>query len=316
MMYRAYGRFVESDRALPELDVVPSALPDLHIRWNAGVHPPVDAHWSTLWRFSDGEPWVTVARTGDDRYLRFGRFADFRVSNGEIAVAPRGRAAEATIRHLLLDQALPLALAAGGDLVLHASAVCIAGRAVLLAGEAGAGKSTLAALLAREGWPVLADDGVLLEGSAPVLAIPSYPGLRLFADSCGAAQVDVHDGDVAEYTRKRRVVPRAHPSLFQSASVPVGRVYVLEAGAELGFERLSQRDAVVHLVQHTYRADTEERSGLAAQLDAIARVGSELEAWRLTYPRDLSRAADVAREAAAHAGGRTAAARPQPARHL
>src|SRR4030095_13720757 len=114
-----------------------------------------------------------------------------------------------TIRHLVLDQALPLALAATGALVVHASAVAIGGRAILLAGRAGAGKSTLAAFLAGHRMQVLADDGALLDGGpAEVRVLPSYPGLRLYRDSAAAAALDVTGStDVAAYTKKRRIVP-------------------------------------------------------------------------------------------------------------
>jgi hypothetical protein len=51
----------------------------------------------------------------------------------------------------------------GRYLVHAAGAVDPVGRAWLLAGDSGSGKSTLAYALARRGWRVLGDDGVLLE---------------------------------------------------------------------------------------------------------------------------------------------------------
>lgn len=302
MIYRAYGRSIESDHPLPELEAADAARAEFRVVWDARVHVPAGASWTTLWRFSDGEPWVTVARTSSARHLRFGRFAEFRVSDGLIEIAPRGRVAVSTLRHLLLDQALPLALAASGALVLHASAVCVGGRAVLFIGEAGSGKSTLAALLARRGCPVLADDGVLLEQSAGgIRAVPSYPGLRLFPDPSAAALIDQADAEVAEYTRKRRILAAADPGLFRASPAPVGRAYMLSPGGETAFERLSMRDAAMAIVQHAYRVDIEERTELEAQLNLIARSASALDVWRLTYPRSWATAADVSRAIAAHA---------------
>jgi hypothetical protein len=51
-----------------------------------------------------------------------------------------------------------------GRYYIHAAgAVDPEGRAVLLAGDSGSGKSTLAYALARSGWTILGDDGVLIE---------------------------------------------------------------------------------------------------------------------------------------------------------
>lgn len=303
MMYRAYGRVLESDQALPELETAAAPCADLRLIWDARVHAPPDVRWATLWRFSDGEPWVTAARASNTHHFRFARFAEFRVSPSLIEMAPRGRVDDSTLRHLLLDQVLPLALASQGALVLHASAVSVDGRAVLFAGRAGAGKSTLAALLARDGAPVLADDGVLLEESQDgvLQAVPSYPGLRLFPDSSAAVHLDAPAAHLAGYTRKRRVVAASEPGLFRSTPAPLGRIYVLSPGPDLAIDRVSRRDAAMAIVRHAYRADIEDPLGLRQQLDGIARCSGALDVWALTCPRDFSRAAEVARAIAAHA---------------
>jgi len=302
MMYLAYGRVLESDQALPELDAASAVRADIRLVWDATVHAPAGLRWTTLWRFSSGEPWVTTARAPNAHHFRFGGLAEFRVSASLIEMAPRGRVTGATLRHLLLDQALPLALASRGALVVHASAVSVEGRAVLFAGRAGAGKSTLAALLAREGATILADDGVLLEESAGGLrAVPSYPGLRLFSDSSAAAALTLAGPERGDDFTKRRVVDATKPEMFQSAAAPLGRIYVLSEGPALSIDRVSRRDAAMEIVRHAYRADVEDPLVLRRQLDAIAGFSASLDVWILTRPRDFSKAREVARAVAAHA---------------
>jgi hypothetical protein len=300
--YRAYGRVIASDRPLPELERLDgSPPPDLTVAWKPCAPPAAPARWTTLWRFSTGEPWVTTSVRDGVRYVRFGRYLDCAFSDGGIDVVPRGYAADTTLRHLILDQALPLALAARGSLVVHASAVADGTRAILLAGRAGTGKSTLAALLARSGLRVLADDGVLVERSgAGIRAVPSYPGLRVYRDSAAAAGVETGETtEVAEYTRKLRVFAAGRPPDAPAESITMAAIYVLEpGGTSLGLRELSRRDAAVALVAHTYRADPTDRAALEAQLDEIVRLAPPV--WQLSFPRGLARAADVASLVAAH----------------
>ena len=304
MMYRAYGRVIDSHRPLPELEPDASgAAPDLSLSWNVRQRVPVDARWSTLWRFSTGEPWVTTSRSNDMRFLRFGRFADCCISTRRIDVSPRGHTGGATLHHLVLDQALPLALASAGALVVHASAVAVPAGAILMAGNAGAGKSTLAALLAVRGWRVLADDGVLLEPArgGPIVA-PSYPGLRLYRDSAAAAGLDITTStSVAEYTRKMRVLPPNGPSVADGASRPLAAIYTLSPGGadSIGIQELSRRDAAVEVLRHAYRVDVADRAALEAQMDSVAALARPV--WRVSYPRDLALADRVAAAIADHA---------------
>jgi hypothetical protein len=75
---------------------------------------------------------------------------------------------------LFVAQVLPFAAVVRGLEVLHASAVVVDGRAVVLAGRAGAGKSATAAALRRRGAAFLADDVVALEGKGEALI--AHPG--------------------------------------------------------------------------------------------------------------------------------------------
>jgi hypothetical protein len=73
---------------------------------------------------------------------------------------PAGR--EGDWQRLLVGQVLPLLAALRGLHVIHASAVSLGDTAIALAGASGAGKSRLAAELARAGHPMLAEDVLAL----------------------------------------------------------------------------------------------------------------------------------------------------------
>lgn len=77
-----------------------------------------------------------------------------------------------------------ITLASRGILPLHASTVVLDGKAWLIAGNAGAGKSTLAAELLSAGAQLLADDLTpLLPGPQP-LVWRGRPAMRLHPETC------------------------------------------------------------------------------------------------------------------------------------
>jgi len=80
----------------------------------------------------------------------------------------------------LLGPVLGFVLRLRGITCLHASAISVGDRAVVLLGPAGAGKSTTAAAFAKLGYPVLSDDVLALsDQNTTFLAQPAYPHLHL-----------------------------------------------------------------------------------------------------------------------------------------
>ena len=94
------------------------------------------------------------------------RTADARlwVDNGRLVRGTGYEGATAHVRQELARVGAIVRLRQRGRYLVHAAgAVDPGGRAWLLAGDSGSGKSTLAYALARAGWTILGDDGVLIE---------------------------------------------------------------------------------------------------------------------------------------------------------
>src|SRR6185437_3943228 len=84
--------------------------------------------------------------------------ARFLLTDGrEIAFEPEPGAYDADIPIFLLGTVFGILLHQREEIVLHASAVRVNGRAILFCGASGAGKSTLAAVLAQRGLPLITD---------------------------------------------------------------------------------------------------------------------------------------------------------------
>ncbi|MDE3154721.1 MAG: hypothetical protein KGN76_06440 [Acidobacteriota bacterium] len=298
--YRLADLVMASNRPLPELVETGGEPAD----WTFVAHPSQTAaprgHWFHQWRLPSRRLWLSLGRAAGGEYLlRFHHLADFELDVGErrIACHPTGGTAPATIRHLLLDQVMPLVLGTPPRLALHASAVRTPQGVVAFVGPAGAGKSTLAAALGRSGWDVMADDCLIVEtmGAGAVQAVPSYQGLRLWQDSLRALYAGPRPRGrrVAGYTRKQRLDAAAAGLTFCSAPAPLARLYVLgrsrRTAPAVQVERLSPREAVIELLRFTFHLDVEDRPAVVARFDRAARIAERVSIRRLRFQPDLNR---------------------------
>jgi energy-coupling factor transporter ATP-binding protein EcfA2 len=174
--------------------------------------------------------------------------------------------------HRIVSSVVGTLLAMRGDLVLHASAVAVGGRAVVFCGPTGRGKSTLALALGQAGHPVLGEDGVAidLERGEPV-AFPGARGIRV--RSRGA------DG-----SRRTNLVEDPAPG--EPPPCPVAAVVLLdERGEELSIEPLPAARGVALLTPNLTHSGG--RESIAAAFGRLARLLGTVPAFRASLPEDL-----------------------------
>jgi len=169
-------------------------------------------------------------------------------------------AADAAVEALLQGGVLGALIHQRGELPLHASTLVSPdrARAIALAGQSGAGKSTTAYELIRRGWTLLSDDltRVTLEEGTPT-AWPGKARLRLLTDACDAFELDVDRLAAAPDWRGKYLVelPRWEEPIALSA------VVALERSEELAVDVLRGAAAMRVLAEQTYRIHYVEALG-------------------------------------------------------
>ena len=243
------------------------------------------------WETPDGALWTQFFREGPGYLLRFPGLADFEISADGLSVQgwPVPGVSPPTVEHLYLNQVLPLALSRQGKLVLHGSAVDIAGQGVAFLGESGRGKSTLAASFAVEGTRFLTDDGLLLEWENDACRIvPGHPSVRLWEDSEAALVSDnTARAQAVSFTPKSRLL--AGPGIaFCDAARPLRRAYFLgEGDAKVPtITPMRPVEALMSLIQNSFLLDGEARELIAGHFDELAQLAELPLYFRLDYPRD------------------------------
>lgn len=180
----------------------------------------------------------------------------------------------------LADQVAPRLLSHLGQLVVHAAAVRAAGgRAVLLLGPSRRGKSTLAAFLQRDGWPLLGDDAAAIRPEGPAVR-SVYPRLRLRRDSWRR----LHPGDASGLGEKIDLPPGA-----DHGEAPLAALFSLAEGSDCRADPLPPAAACMELVRNAYALDPTDRDRAALRLGQCAAVANAVPAFRLSYPRDYAR---------------------------
>ena len=265
---------------------------------DARAQQPVAYRWHHQWVLPNGVGWLAFARQGSDYLLRFPNIGDFLISadGREVRCCPQPGTPLDTLRHLFLDQVVPLLLSKRGHLVLHASAVAAPEGTLGFVGASGQGKSTLALSFAKRGFPVLADDCLLLEERCDqLIAVPSYPGLRVWPEALSAL---VGNGAslprVAHYTTKKRLRLADVGLPVSAGSLPLRRMYFLVPPEEakqttvVTTERLSPREAFMEMLKYAYLLDVNDRERLREQFDRLGRASALTAFYRLAFPRRLS----------------------------
>ncbi len=302
--YRIYGSILSCNAPIPELARAccpsPTEETDLHILFlSTDADIPSPSSWYLTVSLPDGKPWLRCAKIAPGYFLDFPDLAAFvfTPSDHSIRCVPCRKTPPYTLRHLLLDQVLPLALNYRGKEVLHGAAVATPSGACAFIGPTGSGKSTLAASFLSSGYSVLADDCVVLDGRGEdIVSIPSYPGLRLWAEAVGAIFGKTgRSTPVAHYTPKQRVSAATSASIFHSSPIPLAGIYLLEsfagrhAASATPIERplVGKREALMTLLSLAFKLDIADQRMLTREFDVLHRLVSRIPVRRLFIPKSF-----------------------------
>jgi hypothetical protein len=280
--YRVSGLSVGSEIALPGLIAlgIDCGTPEVTIR--PGAVPDSLENATT-----SGPTWQIEGR----RFLlRIPGIARFLLSDGnDIQFELEPGADEADIPVFLLGTVFGILLHQRGQIVLHASAVRVDGKAILFCGNSGAGKSTMAAALALCGLPLVTDDvcAITIVDGVP-MAQPDGRQLKLWKHAIDQLELTSSRGPrVRNQLEKFYVQPG---SAFGEA-LPLGAIYALREARpphRPGIVRPNVVDATLILQRYAYRPLIVERMGQKADyFRATAAIANAAGIFHLTRALDF-----------------------------
>jgi hypothetical protein len=291
-----------SNIALPELHQARQGGAGLYFALEAPAPQREYVTWQHEWQSAYGVKELSYKKRKDGHLLRFPALADFYISFSAKVMHchPAPGVPLTTVRHLLLDQALPRCLAQRGMVMLHASAVSLPQGLVLFIGRTGEGKSTLAGYFHQAGNAAVSDDCVrILEDQGTVRAIPSYSGLRFWEDSRQILFPSLQGTlPTAHYSSKARVQVnhlKINPLCDDSQNgYPVLAVIILSSkregseAREVQLAELPRRQAFIEMMKQTFQLDVTDHHRFQNLVLKMGSIIHGINTYQLTLPHEYN----------------------------
>ena len=238
-------------------------------------------------------PFIEIGREGEV-LLDVKHAGRFLLRDGrEILVSPYGNAPSEAFQSFLTGSVAGMLFHQNSRLALHASAVVVRGKAILLSGWATVGKSALAAALMEQGAAFLSDDLCLIDVSREGAMVSAGPSrLRLWPD------VGDHLGFPKEARCPLRPGLRKFTLVTEAASpVPAGLLVRAEDAhhRSVHFQRLRGMHSVMPphslVYQHRFAGLLQRQTSMLTALGALAGA---VPAIRMEYPRQMQHLRELA----------------------
>lgn len=281
-MSSLYGFEVKSDLPLLRLNSATGTRGELRIEATAEpLEPPAGEPTGSLVT-DDGYCWFASYELEDGScLLQMPPTGSFLLdpAAGRVVVDPTDDDTELR-EHRIASSAICTLLSLRGDLVLHAAAVEVEGRAIVFCGPSLRGKSTLARAFGEAGSRLLGEDGIAIElgGGAPT----AFPGAR-------GVRVRSRDG---EGRNRTDLLP--DPGAGEPGPCPVAAAVLLgERGERLTVEPLEPARALVLLTPNLVHSGGREAIG--SVFANLATLLGSVPAFAVSLPDDLGALATSAR---------------------
>lgn len=283
--YRIYGLRVQSQ--IPFSPAQPDAPGEAEVRIVFGRIPDFlrEAGRKGYGTWTNGftSAWFRV-RDGTQVYVEGGNQITV-----ELSEEPR----MLLVTSLLLGAGMALICLQRGEPFFHGSALDAGGQAILLCGESGAGKSTVAMELLKRKLGFLADDTMRVHpGAGGMLAEPSYPQQKLCRDmalKCGKPLEELIyiDEERDKYAWRRQ-------DCYRKEAVVLGKIFWLRKDPvdrrkdAVRIRRIMGKEALEILSAQLYLADTYKYStGIPYLLmEQLIRIAGQTEIYEVGRQTD------------------------------
>ncbi len=242
--YYTNGFYIASELSFPELEDA-TGTPTAFISYGQVPEKLENPTFESPYQQANQEEYLLDVKNAARYWLK---------NNNEIIVQPYENVQIDDVRVYVLSILMGVLLHKHNLLPIHSCCIKVNEAAVLIAGDSGAGKSTISLGLYRKGYEILNDDisTVFLNEEKTPFVHPGYKHLKLWSES-----LEKYGYAATDYRKLRSEIEKYSFPINRSstlAALPVKAVIILNPNAdkELSFEPISGVKAFDTLNKNTF----------------------------------------------------------------
>lgn len=193
---------------------------------------------------------------------------------------------EAEAREFVMGNTMALLFFERDMNVIHGSAVRFRDKTIIISGDSGAGKSTTASKLIKEGGKLISDDQSIVymqEGKA--LLLPGYPSQKLCEDASERNEFDVNQLVKIDNQKNKFAIPRQEE--FYGDISELDAIFFLSKhanGSNIVFEKIEGADKVNLMTTNLFlKPFFQSTMGLPPQaMLQCVNIASKVEMYRVS----------------------------------
>ncbi len=242
--YSAFGLVLNSNEELPGFKQSFSEIPDIFIYKACEKYSKSTNDYTIISEFTD-----------EVTNFRWNGVAEYAISSGSsIIYHPYVECCQNLALLPFYGFVIAALLVQRGLFVLHGSCVSINGKAVVIVGPKGYGKSTLTAILLENGYKFISDDVTAVSFANGIHVVPGIPVIKLWPDSLQAIGKEPDDfSPINSLTTKRSFIVNETSKLENS---PISLAFIIalspSSGENYTIERLNPINATLCLLGNSY----------------------------------------------------------------
>lgn len=248
--YKSYGLTLQSEVALHEFPVSLPHEPDISIKISDKL---------ALQPLS--ERGLSKERFNEKIIIHWQGIASYEISRGmSVTIYPCKNASNVMILQPLYGMVMAtLLMQRTNNLVLHGSVVEYHGRAIIIIGRKGAGKSTLSSYLMHRGCKFVADDVAVIRfdySSESVDVPPGVPHIRLWPSTIHFLGMDSSIMPSVNHSTEKKIYDVSKRCIDEAISL--AGIITFTADESIKIVELTTLEKMKHLVAAQYFANSNE----------------------------------------------------------